>query len=198
MLMAVTLAQDSCSSLYWQEQAERACVEGLKSVVPIEGCCSLILGIDDYRQHCRFRPKRPQDRVEQQSPAELLSPEALVHRQPADENRRENRIARKAAGLLRWQVLHGDAGRRQRIIPGNGSAAVRDRDEAVGHPPAHVLAGLPRQIAIKRLDPAGEILAVMGGRQDLDAKRRRHLRAMRSGGGGRQRPGAAPRSAQAG
>lgn len=97
--MSVPLAQDSCGSLYWQEQAQRACVEGLKSVVPIEGCCSLILGINDYRQHCRFRPKRPQDRVEQQSPAELLSPEALVHRQPADENRQENRIARKAAGL---------------------------------------------------------------------------------------------------
>ena len=92
----------------------------------------------------------------------------------ADQRRRQNRVARHAAGLLRWEILHRDARRGQGVEAGDGDFALRQRHEAVGDAPPHILARLRREVAVERLDSAGKPRAVMCCVEALDAKSGRH------------------------
>ena len=117
----------------------------------IKGGGRVVLGIDDHRQHCRLGAQRAQDSIEQKRRPQLPAPETLIDRKPANQRRRQHRIARQAAGVVIRQVMDGNAGGGQRVIARHRRRAVRQRDKAVGHAPPHILTGLAFEIAVERL-----------------------------------------------
>ena len=84
-----------------------------------------------------------------------------VNRQPSHQRRRYDRIAWQSLRKHLGQFGKSDACCRKCVTADRNAIAVADQHEARGDPPPYVLLRLVSQIAVQRLNAAGEALSIV-------------------------------------
>ena len=139
----------------------------------VEAAGPIVLRVHDDRggrDLTRVQEDTPEG-VEQKKLADALAAKTAVHRQPPEERRGDERIARQLPGGIRRKTgkIHGVRG--QSVEAGNGCAIGRD-DENGGDLLRGVLAGLLLQVTVERFNAAGELGTIVPFAKRLDAERR--------------------------
>lgn len=136
-----------------QEHRSRLIAKRNESMVPVERCRRVVLGVDHKCEAGDFGIDAARQSVGQQSGAKPFPACCLIDRQPPHANCRH--------GGVSWQFLDDDfgqigqeyAGGSQRIKTSNAILLV-ERHKTARDPTANVLRYALAKIAVKRFDPA--------------------------------------------
>lgn len=151
------------------KQLQRVVRKWLEALALVEAPGGLILGIDDYREGGDLASHCPIERVCQKKSAVALALVPLIDSEPAEQRRRDERIARQLARDGIRQFCHADRCRRQRIEAGN-AAIGQNQHEGSGDLLARLLSGLRPKISVEWLRAARERRAIVMGAESLDVQ----------------------------
>lgn len=166
----LTLLRVRGKALERHDQLSILATEALESMVPVELCRGLILGIDDQGKYGHLRARRSDCRVGKQRATEPLTVKGSVNRKAAHTCNGHRRVARQSLGQSSRQFGKQDAACGQRVVAGDLCTADVNGDVAGADPAPHVLTNLASQVVVKRLNTARERGSIMSRAEYLDAK----------------------------
>jgi len=132
-----------------QKQSFRLAYQRAEAMMLIEGNCLLIFGVDEKREGGDIGMHRPMSGICEKSCPEAAALKSLVDSQTTDAHRGESWITGQAFGLLRRQINHWNARRRERVVGSDTTGCNFDGYETVRHAAANVLSGLGLNVSIE-------------------------------------------------
>jgi hypothetical protein len=143
-------------------------------MVQVETLRLFVLGVNDKRVYGNVGPACALHRVPQKGASESEAAIGKSDGKASQARDRNRRIAREPFDKVGWQPSKWDPTCGQRVEPGdlpgrNLASHKTDRGAA-----AHILAGLVPEIAVKRIDPTGELRPIVACRERLDYESTRH------------------------
>jgi hypothetical protein len=136
----------------------------------IKGARVVVFRIDNERERANAKSVRTHGGVHNERPAKAAAAIVEMNREPAHEHRRHCRIPRQTLGYLCGNAVEGNARGRERIVT-RKDARLGERDKTSGNAPVNVLERKLFQVAVKRVDTAGELATVMVAAERFDDER---------------------------
>ena len=156
-----------------KEERTQSAPQALETETLVECGRVVALGIDQDREHGRIGASGALYGIDDERPTEVLTLMARGNRQPANQRRRDERVARQLLRQRRREIAERHTGRGEGVVA-DDLAFRPDRDEAVADAALDVLGDEFAEVAVKRFDATGERFSIMVRAEKLDPNRAGH------------------------
>jgi hypothetical protein len=134
----------------WQAQAPRFAQQRRETITLVKPLGGIVFRVYDDRENAEFGARDAEDGVCQQNAAQPLTLMRAIYREPTQERRRYDWIARKLIRNIGGQRVESNTGRRQRVETSQLTGLNVHRDETRCDSPLHILGCLLNKVTIQQ------------------------------------------------